>query len=194
MDKFVTIAGLVFGGIAAVAAVVAAWFSVKAPDKSDMQAVEKNTKKMSERLEKVESHLASVDRRAADQHTWDVLESKAQRVSIKIDGRGTMTEPVQLNLHVKDPQVVLTSVELLNDAGTVFGSATCSPEEPLRFTAVVDTMTLNGGFAAGIQDGAFNRKRLSLRVNMRIEEREVYREVAVYLFKTQMLYQVEGNS
>jgi hypothetical protein len=177
----IAIAGLVIGTVSAVAAIFAAWFAWKAPTKSDLQRVEENTAETSERLDKVRTHIARVDERLHDQHSRDLLIAEAQRVAIAVSGSNEFSDPLKLSFKIKDPKVVLTYIEMLNDVGTLFGSADCEPTEDLSFTAILDNSAVQRWFSSGKPDQAFNRRSLRVRAHMHIAERVVYRDVPISL-------------
>jgi len=180
MDK-IAVASLIVGGVGALAAAAAAWFAWKAPTKEDLKRVEDHTAKTSERLEKVQSHIARVDERLNEQHSYDLLVSRAQRVSISVSGVDKMNEQLRLRLKLKDPEAVLTHIELFNEVGNLFGSADCSQIEQLMFSAAIDSNTVQRWFSGGTADQTVNRKRLRLRAHMLIEGRQVHRDFAVHL-------------
>jgi hypothetical protein len=177
----IAVAGLAVGAIGALAAVAAAWFAWKAPTKEDLERVESNTAKTSERLEKVQSHIASVNERLNDQHSYDLLVSRAQKVSISVNANDRMNDPLNLRFTLNDPLVTLTRIETFNQVGTLFGSADCSLIETLIFSASIEPNMAQRWFSAGTPDQSFNRKLLRLRAHMLIENREVYRDFAVHL-------------
>jgi hypothetical protein len=183
MDK-IAVAGLIAGSIGALAAVAAAWFAWKAPTKKDLERVENNTAETSQRLERVRSHIASVDERLAEQHSYDLLVSRAQRVALAVNGEDRTGVPLRFALRLKDTAVLLTHVELFNEVGTNFGSADCTLTEPPIFSATLDPNTTERWYGGGTVDQMIGRMRLRLRVHMQIDKRDVYRDVAVHLIQT----------
>lgn len=177
----IAVAGLIVGAVSAVAAILAAWFAWKAPTKSDLRRVERNTAETSDRIDKVRSHIARVDERLQEQHSRDSLIAEAQRVAIAVSGSNEFSDPLKLSFKLKDPEVMLTYIEMFNDVGTLFGSADCEQTGDLSFTATLDNSAVQRWFSSGKLDQAFNRRSLRIHVHMRIEERIVYRDIPISL-------------
>lgn len=203
MDK-IAVASLAVGLVGAVAAAIAAVFAGMAPTKKDLQRVEHHTATTSLGLEKVQAHLANVDSRLRDQHTYDLVVSKAQRVSITAKGDANIDDPMSLQLTLKDSNAILNHIELFNEFGTLYGSCLCSAVEPFFFTATVESATAQRWFGGGTTDQSTNRKRLRIRAHMLLEGKEAYRDFAVHMVEgmragqdrtqpTKRVYLLEGS-
>lgn len=184
----VAVWGLVAGIVAAVAAVVgavaaiyAAYYAKKAPTADDLERVEKNTADASERLEKVRVHIGSVDERSKEQHAQEKLAVVANRVSISARGTQLYGGPLRIAFTLKEPDVSLVYIELLNEVKALFGASLCTQEEPLVFTASIDGIAARRWFDGGKAEGNVDLRRLVIRATLRFEDREAHREFAVYL-------------
>lgn len=175
----IAVAGLIISVVSAVAAIIAAWFSAKAPTKSDLRRVEDNTAETSDRLDKVRSHIARVDQHLNEQRNQELLAAKAQRVSIAVNGNDRFDAPLKLLFKLRDPGVILTFIEMFNEVGTLFGSAECESIGDLSFIANLDNGAVQRWFSAGTPNQSFNRRLLRIRIHMQIEERMAHRDIAV---------------
>jgi hypothetical protein len=184
-----TVVGLVVGAVGTAAAIVAAWFSALAPSRKDLKRVEKNTQETSARVGNVETHIKSVDDRLREQYTREAVEAAAERVSILVSGEQD-AELFRFVFVLKNTDVTLVSVDLLNEAGALFGSLRCRAGEPGTFGAIADNLLVGKWNSAG-SVGA-NKVGLVLQANLLIQGREGHRRFAVYL--TSRLIQLSGGS
>jgi hypothetical protein len=168
----ITIVGLVIGIVSAIAAVIAAIAAVaavlyakKAPTKED--------------LERVETHIARVDDHLSEQNQRDLSTSRAERVSISVNGRNRLIEPLTLVLTVKDPGVTLLRIELVNDLGMFSGMTDCLPSDPLSFIATIPPEVAQRWFGSCRTGLSTNQKLAPIRAFMKIEGREVHRTFSV---------------
>jgi hypothetical protein len=186
------ISGLAVGAVGAAAAVVAALFSVLAPSRKDLKRVEKNTQETSARVGNVETHIRSVDERLREQHARAMVEAAASRVSITANGEQD-SEQFRFIFLLKDPEVKLVSVDLLNEAGTLFGSLPCRAAEPGTFGASADNLIIGKWYNAGWIGASDNARRLGIRAHLLISGQDgYYRNFAVYV--TSRLVQVSPGS
>lgn len=174
------IASLVATILAAVFAGIAAWFGWKAPTKKDLERVEKNTATTSTHLEHVHTNIKQMDSRFAEQQARDVLNVKAQQISIAVRGEDDWGTPLHLRLALKDPKVSLSRLDLYNEDGTHFGSAECEEVDPLVFSATIDPGVAMQWYFGGTELNMVHR-RLSLRTHMILGGQELYRQFAVRL-------------
>jgi hypothetical protein len=177
---------LVGTSAAMIAAIAAIYYGRKSLTKKDLAQVEQNT----EHLEEVRTSIASVDTRLKKQDDIDRFQIHANRVSITAMGNQSGNVPFELQLFVKDskdPNLILTHVELYNENGNSFGSFPClSMGNPngLNFHADIPMATMGDWFRAGTPVQSFNRMRLKLKVWMSMGGIEVYRDMAVTVLET----------
>jgi hypothetical protein len=176
----IAVAGLLIGAVSAIAAILAAWFAWKAPTKSDLQRVEDNTAETSDQLDKVRSHIARVDEHLAEQRKRDLLASRAEKVAIEVRGNDGARGPFNIFFTLKDQDVIITSVQLYNQAGSTFGSATCQRSNSECFVATFDGDAVARWFS-GCSEPSHARRLLRIRVRMKIDTQDVDRYIPVYL-------------
>jgi hypothetical protein len=152
--------------IAALAAVVAAFYAKAGVTKADLERVERSAAESVKHIEAVRAHLEEQIRREARLALLD-------RTSMAIDARGPSGESLLFHLTLNDPKIELQRIDLLNADNMQSGSFTCSPTEPSCFVATVDPETLRSWFAAGIETS--NGKRVRLRAHLRLEGHEAAR-------------------
>jgi iron complex outermembrane receptor protein len=100
------------------------------------------------------------------------------------DIRSYQTADAHIGYQVKEHlnlSITLTRVEMFNQVGTLFGSADCSLVEPLTFSATIESDMAQRWYYAGTPEQAINRKLLSVRAHMLLDNREVYRDFSVLL-------------
>ncbi len=182
MDS-IAVAGLVVGTVGAIAAAIAAWLAGLAPTRTDLKRVEKNTADTAERVSNVEVHIKSVDERLREQHARELTEAAARMVSISVRGDQEYGQPVQMIFTLAGSDATLTSIDMLNEVGTLFGSASCTETAPHTFTASVDDSVARRWHGAGTVDNAISH-RVVMRAHILIEGREAKRDFAVYLRNT----------
>jgi hypothetical protein len=187
----VAISGLVVAAVGAVAAVVAAVFSALAPSRKDLKRVEENTQETSARVGNVETHIKSVDDRLKEQLARETVEAAAKKVSITANGEQD-SEQFRFVFVLADPEVTLVSIDLLNEAGALFGSLPCRVGEPGTFGAVADNRLVGKWYNAGWIGASGADRRLVLQANLLLQGRECHRRLTVYL--TSHLTQLTGGS
>jgi hypothetical protein len=118
---FIASLTLVFTVIAALAAVVAAFYAKGSGAKTDLERVERN---ISERIEAVRAHLE-------EQHRREAQRALVDRASMAVEARGPAGEPLVLRFTLDDAGMELLRVDLLNADSMQSGSFSCTPMQPL---------------------------------------------------------------
>jgi hypothetical protein len=178
MDK-IAVAGLAVGVVSAAAAIVAAVFAGKSPTKRD--------------LERVESHMARVDGHLSEQNERDLLTNRAGRVSITVRGHCRMSDPLTLALTVKDPEVTLLRLELINSSGMLTGEAPCMPSEPLSFSSTLTPSVTQLWFNNGTTHLSVDQRLMLIRAIMEIGKRETQRIFTVVMYQGTQQTSVPGT-
>jgi hypothetical protein len=122
-----------------------------------------------------------VDERTKEQHAKEQIEVIANRVSISVRGDQIFGEPLLITLTLKEPDIRVVYVDLLNEVKALFASSPCIQEGPLVFKTSVDGVIARRWFDGGKAEGDVDRKRLVIRATLLFGEREAHRDFAVYL-------------
>lgn len=162
--------GLVVGAIGtaaavvgAVAAIYAARYAKASPTKED--------------LARVEEHLAEQNKR-------ELLSVRVEHVAVFVTARSPWTDPLGLNFALKDPDVTLLRVGLLNNRDMRTETASCAQTGPLTYTAVVDRGVAQKWFdSAG--ETPHNSRPLKIRALIRIDGTEHHRDLSVQMTRGQ---------
>jgi len=160
---FIASLTLVFTVIAALAAVVAAFYAKGSAAKTDLERVERN---IAERIEAVRAHLE-------EQHRREAQRSLVDRASMAVEARGPAGEPLVLRFTLDDAGMELLRVDLLNADSMQSGSFSSTPMQPPCFSAKVDHDSLRNWFGAGNETS--NGKRVQIRAHLRLDGQEAGR-------------------
>jgi hypothetical protein len=160
---------------------MAAIFAALAPTRKDLQRVEQNTAASSIELKEVRKHISSVDEQLREQRADEEHAATARRLSIAVRGDQDYGEPLRIALTLKEPDVTLTYIELLNESGALFGSSPCVQESPRIFIASLEQEVARRWFNGGSVEGNVDYKRLVIRAALLLEDRPAHREFVVYL-------------
>jgi hypothetical protein len=175
MDR-IAVAGLVIGSIGAAAAVAAAIYARASPTKADLKRVEDNTAESARHIDAVRNQLAEQDRR-------DGLISRAQRVSISVFANDRASQPLTLRFRLKESQVCLSRIDLINRANMYFGTFACKREEDGSFSASVDAAVAAQWFNSGEPSESFNRRAVQIRAFLTIDTQELYRVFTIHMLQ-----------
>jgi hypothetical protein len=172
-----TIASLYIAGIAAIAAIIAAYYAKKALTKEDLKRLEANTAETAATVEHLRSHIAQTDEY---DKARELVEAKVRRLDIQAIGSGLRKFPLTMTIDVGDPGVALTHVELLNEADNLFGSFDCTVKDGSQYVATIDDYAIERWFIAAtpIKKGG-SLRRAKLRVHIEVEAHMATREFAV---------------
>jgi hypothetical protein len=187
----IAVGGLVAGIVAAIAGVFAAIYSALAPSRKDLRRVEKNTEDTAKKLEEVHDRISSVDSQLREQAIQEQVKQAAGRIQISARGDQEYGGPLRISFTVSIPTVKLLYVELLNEAGALFGTVNCVATERQTFACDVEPIVAQRWFSGGAVEGMVSRMRLVIRAVLLLEERRVDREFAVHLVSE--LKQVPGT-
>ena len=188
----IAVSGLIAGIVGAVAATIAAIYAGLAPTRKDLRRVEENTAATSKKLEEVRKHISSVNEQLREQRSDDVLAATASRVSIAARGDQDFGEPLRITFTLKEPDVSLIYVELLNESGALFGSSPCVQGASLIFLTFLEQEIARRWFNGGTAEGNVEHKRLVLRATLQFGERQAHRKFVVYL--NNVLKQMPGGA
>jgi hypothetical protein len=186
----VAVFGAIVGVVAAVAAIYAAKYAKAAPTKED--------------LKRVEEHAAATSEHLGMQRARAELQLQANRVSLSVHGKNEATQPLALHLAIKDPSVRVISIELRNEADSLFGSIPCECVSELEYTAPIVPEMTRRWFNAGthVNSQASNHMQLQLHIFMEVDGIKVSRSMVVRLISSQVLdpsgvlqasWLIEGN-
>jgi hypothetical protein len=116
-----------------------------------------------------------------EQRSDEVLVVAASRVSIAVRGDQKYGEPLRITLTLKEPNIGLVYIELLNESGELFGSSPCVQEAPNAFAASLEQDIARRWFNGGTRKGTYDVRRLVLSATLLFGERQAHRELVVYL-------------
>ena len=125
------------------------------------------------------------DRQSKEQRSNEVL-AAASRVSITARGDPNYGEPLRITFTLKEPNISLVYIELLNESGELFGSSACVNEAPNAFATSLEQDIARRWFNGGTQERTWDVRRLVLRATLLIGERQTHRELVVYLTSVPM--------
>lgn len=171
------------GTVAAIVAAFAAiYFGRKSLTKGDLAPIEENTS----HLEHVKSTITRMDDRAQkeaqQQAHHAAMVERAKQIRASVSGEAMGTEDLPLRIMLQDPAIVLTRLELCNEAGTGFGgSYTFRSIQPLIYEATVDFRSLTQWYGGGRLLESANQRLLNLKAWTTLEGEKVYREIAVQI-------------
>jgi len=126
------------------------------------------------------------DRQSKEQRSNEVLAAAASRVSITARGDPNYGEPLRITFTLKEPNISLVYIELLNESGELFGSSACVNEAPNAFATSLEQDIARRWFNGGTQERTWDVRRLVLRATLLIGERQTHRELVVYLTSVPM--------
>jgi hypothetical protein len=156
----------IIGAVAAVAAALfAAWglyYAKRGPSKEDLQRVEDNTAQTARHVDAVREHTAASEAHLADQGKRELLLAQARRVSITAHGSGFNDMPLLLGFSVKDPDVKLRRIDMINKHGLPLGTLDCSEEAPLTFSVKMDPEVYSKWFSGSDVQGSIDQMVLRL--------------------------------
>jgi hypothetical protein len=179
-DK-IALAALLVSILAAIAAFAAVWFAYKSPTREDLQRVEENTANAAAGLERVHTHIASVNSQLSEQRSRDNLISHAQHVSIRVSGSGYMNRPLPVSLTLDEDDITIDRIEMFDQVGMRFGEAKCNRVEPLTFCSELVADEAQKWYGNGIPNRIANERLLTLRAHILIAGNPAYRDFAVLL-------------
>lgn len=167
----ITIVNLMLTAIGAVAACIAAYFSWKAPSKTDLARVEQHTADTSQHLRK-QTHR-------------EELAAKAQAVPIVVTGESHPSELLRLLLTLDENSapLTLTRVGLYNEHGSLFGTVECvETSYAHQYEAEIPPQIFKDWFQQR-RSISGQSERLRLRVYMVIDGHEAFREIPVNAYR-----------
>lgn len=173
---WIAISTLAFTVIGAMGAVAAAWFGLKAPTRSDIERVERNTAESARHIDAVRAHMAEQGEREA-------MLVLVNRISITVQARGPVIEPLQLDFELNDVGVELRKVDLINGQQMLYGSFVCVAADPSHFVATIDPNTVRNWASGCGNPGPLIR--VQVRAYLYLNGKEVKRVFSVDLSRGQ---------
>ena len=162
------VVGDIFGGVAMVAAIIAAVYAARAPSREDLKCVE--------------DHLGNMVERVGEQQKQEMIKTVARRLKIRVQGDQIQGHPLPLKFTVEsDEEAQVTGVDLLDHSRVQVGSATCAVEDNNGFSAFISEDVAREWFNSGQVAERPSERRLHLRVHMVFQRVVVTREFSVKL-------------